>query len=126
MLDRRHQPDGGVDGGAGGISYTSATENILAITGRGLYHITLPQCTLSATIADSDGKGNDKVLSDSHLGDIPFQICIAGSIKSADTTFDESRKLQQQFLKQIDLVTQERDALRKLFTAGHQSFNRVP
>ena len=116
MLDRR----------GGGISNTSAMENILAIIGRGLYHITLPQCFLSATIVDSDGKGNDKLFNDSHLGDIPFQICISGSIKSADTTFDESRKLQQQFLKQIDQATQERGALRKLFKPAYQSFNREP
>jgi hypothetical protein len=102
---------------SGGVSNTSTVALVHALISNGEYLITLPGSVLTAVI---QMKGEAVVLNPVELGDIPFQLCLHGSVTSFEDSVDTSS--QRNFLKTMELLTQLREALAKLSIGGHPNF----
>jgi hypothetical protein len=102
---------------SGGVSRTSTVALVHSLLSTGEFTISLPEATLSAVITLNSAI---KALNPIELGDIPFQLCLHGSVTTIDDSIDTSH--QRHFLKIMELLTQLREVLSKLCGAGHPNF----
>eukprot|EP01038_Epipyxis_sp_PR26KG_P004257 gene4257-6036_t len=104
-----------------GISNSMDKVRFLLIDG--VFSITFPKIQLRAALPD--GNGGEKVFCESDLADIPFQICLAESARTADAGIDGVVGPQQeraQYLRLSGLLTQLCDSYNKLASAGHPNY----
>jgi hypothetical protein len=101
------------------VSRTSAVALVHALVSNGEYLITLPGSVMTAVVQMK--KGETKVLNPVELDEIPFQLCLHGSVTdSKDDSVDTSN--QRSFLQTMELLNQVREALAKLSINGHPDF----